>query len=110
MHLRTIGHKLTPTIRYKVRVPEKKAAPFYLSKEWRSLMTTIRKARGDRCEDPQHNSSSPRTGIRLYGDHIKELKDGGAPLDPANIMLRCSSCHQRKTAQERAGRYHGKSD
>jgi 5-methylcytosine-specific restriction protein A len=37
----------------------------------------------------------------VYGDHIIELQDGGALLDPANVMLRCAPCHGRKTAAER---------
>lgn len=41
---------------------------------------------------------------RIIGDHIKELKDGGAALDEKNIQLLCHPCHQRKTSKERAKR------
>jgi 5-methylcytosine-specific restriction protein A len=27
--------------------------------------------------------------MRLFGDHIVELRDGGAPLDKRNLTLRC---------------------
>jgi hypothetical protein len=37
----------------------------------------------------------------LEADHIVELKDGGAPLDPANVLLLCRPCHARKTNQAR---------
>jgi hypothetical protein len=40
----------------------------------------------------------------VFGDHIVELRDGGAPLDPANVLLRCGRCHTTKTVAERARR------
>jgi 5-methylcytosine-specific restriction endonuclease McrA len=39
--------------------------------------------------------------MRVYGDHIIELQDGGALLDPSNVALRCAPCHGRKTVLER---------
>jgi len=82
----------------RVLPPPKRAAAFYLSPEWRALMAAITKARGKRCQQ------CGRTDCRLFGDHIVELKDGGAPLDPSNVMLRCGSCHTAKTARVRAER------
>jgi len=35
------------------------------------------------------------------------VKDGGARLDPSNIMLRCAACHNRKTHREKAARARG---
>lgn len=110
--LRTIGQqKLRPSARTKVRLPEKKAEPFYLSPEWRALMEAIIVERfGDRaharCEDPECRTPH-RRGIRIFGDHIRERKDGGALLDKGNILCRCGSCHTRKTASERAKRLQG---
>lgn len=89
----------------KLRAPAKVAAPFYHSREWRELIERIAAQRGRRCEDPAHDPSRPRDGIRVFGDHIRELADGGAPLDPRNILLRCGSCHSKKTAATRAARY-----
>jgi len=77
--------------------------PFYLRPEWRALVAEIMRERGARCEDPSCRSPG-RTGVRVFGDHIVELQDGGAPLDKANVMLRCGSCHTRKTHVERARR------
>lgn len=37
-------------------------------------------------------------------DHVVELKDGGAALDEANVQSLCASCHNKKTAEERAKR------
>lgn len=72
--------------------------PFYLSKEWRDLIDSIKRERGDKCE------RCPRHHVRLFGDHIVELRDGGAPLDRTNVMLLCGSCHTAKTAKARAER------
>ena len=85
------------------RPPAKTANPFYLTPEWRSLVAEIIRERGARCEDPACRYPG-RTGIRVFGDHVVELADGGAPLDKANVMLRCGSCHTRKTNTERARR------
>lgn len=103
--MRTIHHKLQPSTRAKLHAPTKKALPFYQSAEWKALMASIIQARGRRCEDPDHDRERPRDGIRVFGDHVIELKDGGAALDPSNILLRCGSCHTRKTAAARAARY-----
>jgi 5-methylcytosine-specific restriction enzyme A len=103
--LLTTLSKLRPG-RAKVVPSPKRAMPFYLSDDWRSLIATIKRTRGYRCYDPDHPTDQPRGGGRIYGDHIIELKDGGAPLDPRNIMLRCHACHTRKTMRERTGRMH----
>lgn len=105
--LRTMGAKLGPPRQIKIRLPAKKVDGFYQSQEWRALMDAIIKKRGRRCEDPDHDPKQSRTDRRIYGDHIRELRDGGAPLDEANVMLRCASCHTRKTVAERAKRSRG---
>lgn len=92
----------------KVKPPPKEAARFYLSKEWIALVAEeIERRFGSKarahCEDPLCKYPH-RRGIRLFGDHIKELRDGGAMLDPDNVMFRCGSCHTRKTIEERARR------
>jgi 5-methylcytosine-specific restriction enzyme A len=77
--------------------PEKKRADdFYGSMPWRNLMKALISQRGRRCEE------CGKTGSRIYGDHIHELKDGGAPLDPRNIRLLCPSHHTSKTLATRA--------
>lgn len=106
MGLRSIGQKLAPSKRVKIRLPEKKALSFYHSPQWVALVETIKVERGRRCEDPDHDRSLPRGGhsVRIIGDHIIELRDGGAPLDKNNVMLRCATCHGRKTSVERTKR------
>lgn len=75
-------------------------AHIYKSQRWAEFRATIIKERGYRCEDPAHNSGSRDRVARLDLDHIKELQDGGAPFDRANVMLRCRSCHVKKTKAE----------
>ena len=108
MHrLLTLRTKLRPG-KAKITLAPKQAKPFYLSPEWKALIASIKKQRGNMCHDPDHPPHIPRAHGRIYGDHIVELgPDGGAPLDPSNIMLRCHLCHQRKTVRQRTVRYHG---
>lgn len=86
-----------------VKPPTKTAAPIYGSPEWRSFIAGVIAERGRICEDPRCKTPG-RRGMRVFGDHIIELKDGGALLDGRNVMLRCGSCHTRKTFEERAKR------
>ena len=76
-------------------------AAVYVSREhaaWRQ--DVIGRANG-RCQDATHRG--PNVGLKIYADHVKELRDGGThTLD--NGMARCASCHSRKTAAERARR------
>jgi 5-methylcytosine-specific restriction protein A len=81
----------------RLRPPPKIADSFYLSPEWRGLMASIKRERGNQCEDCG-------AGGRIIGDHEQELKDGGAKLDPRNIRLRCIPCHNKKTAKAKARR------
>lgn len=96
--LKTISTTIRCVESRTVRLPPKTADAFYLSPEWRALMTRLIKERGRRCEE------CGRTGTRIFGDHKIELKDGGAPLDEHNVLLRCGSCHTKKTASARAVR------
>lgn len=81
-----------------VRPPAKTADPFYASAEWRKLMDAVYAERGRVCQE------CGRTNCRLFGDHIRELQDGGQPLDPINVKILCGSCHTSKTAAARAAR------
>jgi 5-methylcytosine-specific restriction protein A len=78
--------------------PPKLVEPFYTSRAWLELMAGIKRERGERCQD------CGRGRCRIFGDHIVELKDGGAKLDPRNVRLRCGSCHTLKTNAQRAKR------
>ena len=75
-----------------------------MSLEWRTLITHIIAQRGRRCEKCGRFSDENGAPIRIFGDHIIELKDGGLLLDASNVMLLCGSCHTGKTNSERAKR------
>ncbi len=81
----------------RVAVPGKRADSLYTSPEWRALMRLIKAQRGNYCE-------RCGSGHRVAGDHIVEVKDGGATLDPTNIELLCQGCHNGKTAAAKAKR------
>lgn len=101
--IRTAPARLRTADSRRVKPPAKMPDPFYLSPEWRALMRAIVAKRGRRCQDPEHQGPHD-PAARIFGDHIRELRDGGAPLDEANILLRCGSCHTRKTIAARAAR------
>lgn len=92
---------LLSSVAPRLRPPPKTVDQFYTSPEWRALLAEIIRERGRRCED------CGKTNTRIYGDHIHEIKDGGAPLDKRNVRLRCGLCHGTKTAQARARRARG---
>jgi 5-methylcytosine-specific restriction enzyme A len=79
----------------------KMADAFYLSAEWRALVDGIKRERGWKCEVKGCGAHPP---VRILGDHIIELKDGGAALDRRNVMLMCLPCHNTKTAAVKRGR------
>lgn len=83
--------------------PPKVAESFYTSREWRELIDRLKRERGPVCQRP----GCGREYVRIFGDHIIELKDGGAKLDPRNVQLLCGSCHTAKTARARAERMKG---
>ena len=46
-------------------------------------------------------------GVRLIADHVQEISDGGAKLDPMNGKALCSACHGVKTHLARMTRLQG---
>lgn len=104
--IRKLAPRLAVTDTRAIKREAKVALPFYASPEWRGLMKTLIAERGRRCERVECRRSHDQNGhaVRIYGDHIVELRDNGAPLDPANIMLLCAVCHANKTANARAVR------
>ena len=81
------------------RLAQDPGLAFYSSTAWRALRAAVVKERGNRCEE------CGSTPSRVYLDHIVELRDDGEPLERSNLMLRCGSCHTRKSGQARARRF-----
>jgi 5-methylcytosine-specific restriction protein A len=86
----------------RLAAPPKVAEPFYQSKGWRQLV-----ARRKLDRDYFAALSRAKSGERLILDHVRERKDGGADLDPANTEWLTMSEHQAKTAKARARRARG---
>lgn len=70
----------------------------YKSHRWLVLMGKLKRERGAKCQQCG-TAEGP-----IHGDHIRELRDGGQPFEPANIQLLCISCHTLKTHGERKRR------
>ncbi|GGA63801.1 HNH endonuclease [Pelagibacterium lentulum] len=100
--LKSMGGRI-PSLAPRLKLPPKIADPFYHSHEWRQLMAELYRERGRFCED------CGRGHGRLFGDHVKEIKDGGDKLDKRNVRILCGICHARKTAKARAARAAGQS-
>ena len=83
----------------RVAAAPKRVEPFYRSKGWLAL-------RRARMLDADYFAVKARAkdGERLILDHVKERKDGGAPLDPANTQWLTFSEHQAKTEREKRRR------
>lgn len=87
----------------QVARPPKTADQFYNSTAWRAL-TERRKL------DADYRAAVARgkPGERVYLDHVIEIRDGGALLDPANTQWLTHGEHQAKTGKARKARVHGK--
>ena len=98
MKIRMLKPRLAELDLRTAREPAKTADRFYSSRGWLGLMSKLKRERGHRCE------ACGSTGGKIYGDHIVELQDNGAPLAAENVRLLCASCHTIKTNQRRAER------
>jgi 5-methylcytosine-specific restriction protein A len=88
-----------------VKTVPKHTNAFYLTPEWRRLVGDLVHQRGRRCEKCGQLRDQDGRPIRVFGDHVIELRDGGALLDPSNVQLLCGSCHAKKSIAERIKRY-----
>lgn len=87
----------------KLRLAPKAVEPFYRSPAWRRLVER-------RKLDADYFAAKARRkhpGERLILDHVRERKDGGDELDPANTEWLTMSEHAAKTAKARARRARG---
>ena len=83
----------------RVKVAPKVALPFYRSAEWRALVA------GRKLDRDYHAARArAKPGERLILDHVREIRDGGARLDPANTQWLTFSEHQAKTERAKRAR------
>ncbi|MES5483590.1 HNH endonuclease [Bradyrhizobium sp. INPA03-11B] len=91
-----------------VQVQPKQVDPHYSTARHAAWAEQVKANAGYRCEwikDDGQRCGRSAPHHRMFADHIKELKDGGAPFDPANGRCLCGSHHTRKTAAARAARF-----
>ena len=110
--LRTIGHKLRPSIRpAKVTVGPKVADSVYSHPRFKAFRTVVLRRAGYRCEyvDPatkvRCSKGAPKD--RVVADHIIEIKDGGDPFDASNGQCHCIEHNTRKGIAARTNRRGG---
>ncbi|MFG1205585.1 HNH endonuclease [Xanthobacter flavus] len=80
----------------------KSRAPVYGTPEHREWSAAVIKRAGGRCQAPGCTRALPE--YRMYADHIREVRDDGAPLDLANGQCLCAVHHGAKTADQRRKR------
>ena len=83
------------------KLPPKTADPHYLTPEHRAWRAAVIARAGGVCEWPGCGRREPR----MFADHIRERKDGGAELDLSNGQCLCGKHHSLKTARARAERF-----
>jgi 5-methylcytosine-specific restriction enzyme A len=71
--------------------------PFYLSPQWRALRLAVLRRDGYCCVICGINVSG-KGEARV--DHIRRVKDGGAPLNPANLRTLCV-LHEQQSHREK---------
>jgi hypothetical protein len=94
---------------YTAKPPPKKADPIYRAKEHVLWRRAVLARAGGACEwvelgGRRAGQRCGRTEVRMFADHIKELKDGGERFALANGQCLCGSHHTLKTNIERAKR------
>lgn len=84
------------------RVPSapKTADAHYASPEHKKWRAAVIARAGGACQ----GGGCGARGVRLFADHIVELRDGGEPFALDNGQALCGSCHSSKTARERTAR------
>ncbi len=88
-----------------VKPPPKVKDPWLYTPEHKAWSKAVIARSGGMCQDPEHDPKRPRSGIRLFADHLIERRDDdsrAALLGPG--LCRCGSCHTRVTLQRRAVR------
>lgn len=96
--LPSLKHRIAPRDTRTAQPGPKITASHYGTEAHRQWARDVIRKAGYACQ------GCGRRGVKLYADHIVELKDGGSATDPANGSAKCASCHTKKTIDERAKR------
>ena len=107
MALPLVKPRITATDTRRVKAPPKKAAAIYHTPEFKTWRAIVIRRAGEQCEAITQQGQRCRKAApyhRMFADHRIEIKDGGAPFDPANGQCLCGAHHSAKTAQARADR------
>lgn len=84
------------------RPAPKEADEVYKTAGHRRWAAEVIRRAGGRCQWPGCDRMAPE--YRMVADHIREIKDGGAPLDPANGQCLCVKHNTIKGLQARRQR------
>jgi 5-methylcytosine-specific restriction enzyme A len=98
--LRSLAPALRQADMRAARPEQKQADPIYATADHRAWRAEVIRRAGGMCQAPGCN----RSGVRLFADHVVELRDGGAATDLGNGQALCGACHSLKTAAARAQR------
>lgn len=104
--LKTLGGRVKTLDTRKAKPLPKETDSHYGTAEHKVWRKAVLDRAGWRCEevvDGRRCENRHPTSV-MYSDHIIEIKDRGAKLDPANGKCRCASHHVKKTLDERAKR------
>ncbi len=122
-----------PNTKYSESAERTERKKFYQGKYWRALRAReLKKAQANDLADVtriyNQNKDIPFTDLQVFSsqdpirpycrecikenriqpafvlDHIKAIKDGGAPLDSSNLQWLCNFHHQSKSSKERFNR------
>lgn len=89
-------HKKLIDKQYNQYQRNKQSQSFYTSKEWLTVKKRHLKME-PLCRECKKKGVLVRATVV---DHIKPIKQGGAPLSDNNLQSLCWSCHSRKSAKE----------
>lgn len=104
--IRTLAPLVPRSTGFTVKPPPKRADAELLTDEHKAWRETVLRNAGDRCQWVENGRRCTKAAPkhRMFADHIRERRDGGAALDPINGQCLCGAHHTLKTGRERAKR------
>jgi 5-methylcytosine-specific restriction protein A len=93
-------HERARRAEYESRPERRAEQALYHSAEWRAARAEVLRLNPWCVEHLAAGERVPASEV----DHAQPVLEGGAPLDPANLVPRCKSCHSRKTMAEQRRR------